>query len=113
MYSSESIVDVLGHAPDEVIGRRAWDFFNPTELEAAKKVHKRSYKMDKASVLVYCDIKVAISAISSLHLSNPWSGVVGLRDARGIFLSQALTSARIKMAIWSDANVLSAPYTMC
>jgi len=57
LYSSDSIVDVLGYTPDEVVGNKAWEFFNPIELETAKKVHKRSHEMDKASVLVYCEIK--------------------------------------------------------
>ena len=57
MYSSDSIVDVLGHTPDEVVGKKTWDFFKPSDLDAAQIFHKRSYEMDKASVLVYCDIK--------------------------------------------------------
>src|SRR6201995_5317156 len=57
LYSSDSIVDVLGHTPDEVVGKKAWDFFHPSDVGLAQAVHKRSNEMDKASVLVYCDIK--------------------------------------------------------
>jgi PAS domain S-box-containing protein len=57
LYSSDSIVDVLGHTPDEVVNRTTWDFFNPTDISSAKQLHKRSITMDKASVLVYCDIR--------------------------------------------------------
>jgi PAS domain S-box-containing protein len=57
LYSSDSIVDVLGNTPDEVVGKKAWDFFHPSDLSLAQTLHKRSNDMDKASVLVYCDIK--------------------------------------------------------
>jgi PAS domain S-box-containing protein len=50
-------VDVLGYTPDEVVGKKAWDFFESAQLEAAQAKHKRSRDMDKASVLEYCDIK--------------------------------------------------------
>jgi PAS domain S-box-containing protein len=57
LYSSDSIVDVLGHTPDEVVSKSTWEFFKPTDLADAKKFHQRSINMDKASVLTYCDIK--------------------------------------------------------
>jgi PAS domain S-box-containing protein len=56
LYASDSIVDVLGYTPDEVVGKKAWDFFHPSELNAVQEFHKRSQDMDKASVLAYCDI---------------------------------------------------------
>ncbi|KAF2663399.1 hypothetical protein BT63DRAFT_126233 [Microthyrium microscopicum] len=57
LYSSDSIVDVLGYTPDEVVNSSTWEFFKGAELDGAKKVHGRSLEMDKASVLTYCDIK--------------------------------------------------------
>jgi PAS domain S-box-containing protein len=57
LYSSDSIVDVLGHTPDEVVSKSTWEFFRPTDIESAQKFHQRSIVMDKASVLTYCDIK--------------------------------------------------------
>jgi len=57
LYTSDSIVDVLGYTPDEVVGRSTWNFFHEAELIDGQKFHKRTLEMDKASVLVYCDIK--------------------------------------------------------
>lgn len=57
LYSSDSIVDILGHTPDEVLNRSAWDFFHPDEVPVAKKLHSRGVKLDKAAVLSYCRIK--------------------------------------------------------
>ncbi|KAF1948839.1 hypothetical protein CC80DRAFT_430628 [Byssothecium circinans] len=57
LYSSDSIVDILGHTPDEVVNRSVWDFFHPDELPVAKQLHTRGVKLDKAAVLSYCRIK--------------------------------------------------------
>ncbi|KAF2091679.1 hypothetical protein K490DRAFT_32751 [Saccharata proteae CBS 121410] len=57
LYSSDSIVDILGHTPDEVVNRSAWDFFHPDEIPLAKDFHSRGVKLDKAAVLAYCQIR--------------------------------------------------------
>ncbi|KAF2196080.1 hypothetical protein GQ43DRAFT_452585 [Delitschia confertaspora ATCC 74209] len=57
LYSSDSIVDILGHTPDEVVNRSAWEFFHPEELPVAKKFHNRGVRLDKAAVLAYCRIR--------------------------------------------------------
>lgn len=57
LYSSDSIVDILGHTPDEVVNKSVWDFFHPDEVPVAKQLHDRSVRLDKASVLSYCRIK--------------------------------------------------------
>lgn len=57
LYSSESIIDVLGYTPDEVVNFSVWDFFPPEELPFAKLIHKNGIEMDKAAMLVYCRVK--------------------------------------------------------
>ncbi|KAJ4363150.1 hypothetical protein N0V83_010270 [Neocucurbitaria cava] len=57
LYSSDSIVDILGHTPDEVVNRSVWQFFHPEELPFAKAQHSRGVKLDKAAVLSYCRLK--------------------------------------------------------
>ncbi|KAF2113464.1 hypothetical protein BDV96DRAFT_125977 [Lophiotrema nucula] len=57
LYSSDSIVDILGHTPDEVVNHSVWDFFHPDEIPLAKKLHGRGVNLDKAAVLSYCRIK--------------------------------------------------------
>lgn len=57
LYSSDSIVDILGHTPDEVVNRSCWDFFHPDELPYAKAFHNRGVRLDKAAVLAYCQIR--------------------------------------------------------
>lgn len=57
LYSSDSIVDILGHTPDEVLNRSCWNFFHPDEIPYAQEFHKRGVTLDKAAVLAYCQIK--------------------------------------------------------
>lgn len=57
LYSSDSIVDILGHTPDEVVHRSVWQFFHPDELPLAKAKHNRGVRLDKAAVLSYCRLK--------------------------------------------------------
>lgn len=57
LYSSDSIVDILGHTPDEVVNRSVWQFFHPEELHFAKAKYGRGVALDKAAVLSYCRLK--------------------------------------------------------
>ena len=57
LYASDSVVDILGHTPDEVVNRPAWDFFHPDELPVAQDFHSRGVLLDKAAVLAYCQIR--------------------------------------------------------
>lgn len=57
LYSSDSIVDILGHTPDEVVNNSVWDWFHPDEVPFAKAKHDRGVRLDKAAVLSYARIR--------------------------------------------------------
>ncbi|TID23634.1 PAS domain-containing protein [Venturia nashicola] len=57
LYSSDSIVDILGFTPDQVVDRPSWDFFHEAELPVAKQLHRRGVNLDKAAVLAYCQLR--------------------------------------------------------
>jgi len=57
LYSSDSIVDILGFSPDEVVNRSCWEFFHPDELPLARATHGRGIDTDKAAVLSYCRMR--------------------------------------------------------
>ncbi|KAF1811983.1 hypothetical protein P152DRAFT_373744, partial [Eremomyces bilateralis CBS 781.70] len=57
LYASGSIVDILGHTPDEIIHRPMWEFFHPDEVPLARRLHSRGVTLDKAAVLAYCRFK--------------------------------------------------------
>lgn len=57
LYSSDSVIDILGYTPDEIVNRSAWDFFSLDELPYAREFHQKRIESDKAAVLAYCSIK--------------------------------------------------------
>ncbi|KAK3697960.1 hypothetical protein LTR37_017184 [Vermiconidia calcicola] len=57
LYTSDSIIDILGYTPDEVVNKSAWGFFPPEELPYIRTFHRRRVSMDKAAVLAYCQVK--------------------------------------------------------
>ncbi|KAH7137112.1 hypothetical protein B0J13DRAFT_70679 [Dactylonectria estremocensis] len=56
LFASESIFDILGYAPAEVLGRSSFDYFHPDEVPFARSVHSRGILLDKAAVLHYARI---------------------------------------------------------
>ncbi|KAI9888075.1 MAG: hypothetical protein M1823_000010 [Watsoniomyces obsoletus] len=57
LYVSNSITDILGYCPEDVVGKSCWDYFHPAEVPFARDVHGRGVDLDKAAVLSYCRIK--------------------------------------------------------
>ena len=57
LYVSNSISDILGYTPDEVVGKSIWEFFHPEEVPFAKDIHGRGVELDKAAVLNYCRLR--------------------------------------------------------
>jgi PAS domain S-box-containing protein len=57
LFASESIVDILGYVPEEVVGRSCFDYFHPDEVPFARNVHSRGVQLDKAAVLHYATIR--------------------------------------------------------
>ncbi len=57
LYVSDSIVDILGYLPQEIVGRSCWEYFHPDEVPFARAIHGRGVQLDKAAVLNYCQIK--------------------------------------------------------
>jgi PAS domain S-box-containing protein len=64
LYASDSIEDVLGYEPEEVVGKSCFDYFHPDELPFARDKHGESIQFDNAAVLSYC------RSIPSIHESN-------------------------------------------
>lgn len=57
LYVSNSIIDILGYSPEEVVGKSCWEYFHPDEMPFARAIHGRGVQLDKAAVLSYCQIK--------------------------------------------------------
>lgn len=57
LYASESIVEILGYNPEEVVGRSCFEYFHPEEIPFARNKHDKSVQQDQASVLHYARIR--------------------------------------------------------
>ncbi|KAK4936691.1 hypothetical protein LTR10_022478 [Elasticomyces elasticus] len=64
-YCSDSIEDILGYLPNEVVGRSCWEYFHPEEIPFAREIHGRGISLDKAAVLNYCRVR---------HRDGSWIG---------------------------------------
>jgi hypothetical protein len=54
LFASASIDEVLGHKPEDVVGKSCFDYFHPEELPFARTMHGESVRFDNAAVLSYC-----------------------------------------------------------
>ncbi|KAM0266492.1 hypothetical protein ACHAPA_006922 [Fusarium lateritium] len=57
LYASDSIFEILGYSPQEVLGKSAFDYFHPEEVPYARSVHSRGVLLDKAAVLHYARLR--------------------------------------------------------
>lgn len=57
LYASQSVAEVLGYEPEDIIGRSCFDYFHPDEVPFARHVHSRGIQLDKAASLHYARIK--------------------------------------------------------
>jgi len=57
LFISDSVTDILGYHPQQVVGRSCFDFFHPEEVQMARKVYARDIRLDKAAALNYLRIQ--------------------------------------------------------
>ncbi|KAI0996482.1 hypothetical protein K3495_g11698 [Podosphaera aphanis] len=57
MFASDSVLDILGFQPDEVVGKPCFDYFHPEDVPFARYVHNRGVLLDRAAALHYTRIK--------------------------------------------------------
>ncbi|OCH87723.1 hypothetical protein OBBRIDRAFT_135849 [Obba rivulosa] len=53
LYCSESVNDLLGFEPQELIGKPSLDLVHPDEFPQVRAIHYTTIKQDQAAVLVY------------------------------------------------------------
>lgn len=57
LFVSDSILDILGYHPSEILGKSCFDYFHPDEVPFARSVHSRCVLLDKAAALHYVHIQ--------------------------------------------------------
>lgn len=102
LYTSDSVIDILGYTPDEVVNRSAWDFFPKDELPYAKKFAQKKVTMDKAAVLAYCKV---------MHKDGEW---IGCECCFSIVYDVMIVCTSIyKQGLSSESECMRRPLEMC
>ncbi|KAH0826208.1 hypothetical protein J3R83DRAFT_5651 [Lanmaoa asiatica] len=57
LFVTESISELLGYEPRDVIGRPAVELVHPEEFPAVRKLHYETIRQDKAAVIAYLRLK--------------------------------------------------------
>ncbi|KAI8140161.1 hypothetical protein BJV82DRAFT_671931 [Fennellomyces sp. T-0311] len=52
IYVSESVTEVIGWSPEEMVGKGAYEFFHPAEMGALTRVHSANVMNEKMSSMV-------------------------------------------------------------
>jgi len=65
LYASQSVSDVLGYEPADIVAKSCFDFFHPEQVPLARDIHSNQIKLDKAAMLSYCKLK---------NKQNEWVG---------------------------------------
>ncbi|KAF9222932.1 hypothetical protein BS17DRAFT_782836 [Gyrodon lividus] len=57
LFVTESVTEILGYEPRDVIGHPALELVHPEEFPAVRKLHYDTIRQDKAAVIAYLRIK--------------------------------------------------------
>ncbi|KAN0074606.1 hypothetical protein V8E55_011655 [Tylopilus felleus] len=57
LYVTESLTELLGYEPRDVIGRPAVELVHPEEFPAVRRLHYDTIRQDKAAVIAYLRLK--------------------------------------------------------
>ena len=57
MFASESISDILGYEPEEVVGKSCFEYFDEKDAPFARAIHSQGVYLEKAAVLHYANIR--------------------------------------------------------
>ncbi|EIW72543.1 hypothetical protein TREMEDRAFT_25231, partial [Tremella mesenterica DSM 1558] len=78
-YVSDSITDILGYEPEEIIGHSVYERIHPDEMRAFADIHWTSFKTDRAAAVTflrmrhkngeYVDVCVAFSIVYNMTVS--------------------------------------------
>ncbi|KAH9480721.1 hypothetical protein JR316_0007321 [Psilocybe cubensis] len=57
LFMTESVTELLGYEPHELIGRPSLELVHPDEFPRVRQLHYDTIQQDKAAVLVYLRMK--------------------------------------------------------
>jgi len=111
LYMTESVTDLLGFEPRELIGRPSLELVHPDEFPRVKKLHYDTIQQDKAAVLVYLRLRhkdpyrgYVLCGISRTVVHNVLVGSVSFASPGAKALHNASTAQEITVITESASN---------
>ncbi|RDB14703.1 hypothetical protein Hypma_016356 [Hypsizygus marmoreus] len=123
LFMTNSVADLLGYEPHELIGRPSLELVHPDEFSRTKQLHYDTIKQDKAAVLVYLRMKHKIPSrgyilcgisrtvvhnvlVGSVSFANPGKAMHNASTAQEItVISPSATNFQFKR--WHDPSPIS------
>ncbi|KJA23228.1 hypothetical protein HYPSUDRAFT_185260 [Hypholoma sublateritium FD-334 SS-4] len=110
LFMTESVTELLGYEPHELIGRPSLELVHPDEFPRVKQLHYDTIQQDKAAVLVYLRMKhkdpfrgYVLCGVSRTVVHNVLVGSVSFASP-GKALHNASTAQEITVITESAAN---------
>ncbi|OAX41657.1 hypothetical protein K503DRAFT_712141 [Rhizopogon vinicolor AM-OR11-026] len=111
LYLTESVSDLLGFEPRELIGRSGMELVHPDEFAQVKQMHYDTIREDKAAALVYLRLKhknpfkgYILCAASRTVVHNVVVGSVSFAAPGGKALQNASTAQEVEVITASAKN---------
>ncbi|KAF8955948.1 hypothetical protein BDZ97DRAFT_1764230 [Flammula alnicola] len=111
LFMTDSVQDLLGFEPHELIGRPSLELVHPDEFPRVKQLHYDTIQQDKAAVLVYLRMKhkdpykgYILCGVSRTVVHNVLVGSVSFASPGAKALHNASTAQEITVITPSAAN---------
>ncbi|KAF6748489.1 hypothetical protein DFP72DRAFT_820090 [Ephemerocybe angulata] len=111
LYMTDSVIDLLGFEPKELIGRPSLELVHPDEFPRVRQLHYDTIQMDKAAVLVYLRLRhkdpykgYILCGISRTVVHNVLVGSVSFASPGAKALHNASTAQEITVISQGAAN---------
>ncbi|TDL22159.1 hypothetical protein BD410DRAFT_723382, partial [Rickenella mellea] len=111
LFSTESVSDLLGFEPHEIIGKPSMDLVHPDEYGAIEKLHFDTIRQDKAAVIAYLRLRhkdpykgYILCAVSRTIVHNVTVGSVSFASPGAKAMHNASTAQEITIISPSAAN---------
>ncbi|KAF9054888.1 hypothetical protein BJ165DRAFT_1337665, partial [Panaeolus papilionaceus] len=111
LYMTESVTDLLGFEPHELIGRPSLELVHPDEFPRVRRLHYDTIQQDKAACLVYLRMRhkdpyrgYVLCGVSRTVVHNVLVGSVSFASPGAKALHNASTAQEITVITPSAAN---------
>ncbi|KAF9240195.1 hypothetical protein BU15DRAFT_74113 [Melanogaster broomeanus] len=110
LFVTESVTEILGYEPRDVIGMPALEMVHPDEFPAVRKLHYDTIRQDKAAVIAYLRIKhkdpfkgYILCAVSRTVVHNVLVGSISLATP-GVKAFQTASTAQEVVVLTPSAK---------